>query len=66
MECEFCAKKYSNKSNLLLHQRTSNKCLLLQGKEVKNIKCDVCERQYVVLSFSKHVCKPQKKKREDE
>jgi hypothetical protein len=38
----------------------------LQGKEVKNIKCDVCERQYVVLSFSKHVCKPQKKKREDE
>ena len=58
MECVYCGKRYSNKSNLLLHQRTTAKCLSVQGKDEKPMKCNVCKQQYSILSISKHKCKP--------
>lgn len=47
MECEFCKKKYSNKSNLKYHQQSSKKCLTIQGKEIDNLECPSCSKVYI-------------------
>ena len=41
MICEFCKKEYSSKSNLLKHQQTTVKCILLQQNCINN--CKYCE-----------------------
>jgi len=38
--CEFCKKIFSTKSSLLIHQRKTKKCLLLQGKNDNKNKND--------------------------
>ena len=57
MECDYCNKKYSSKSNLLQHQRTSKKCLHKQGNDTTTIECGYCKGQYALLSLSKHMKK---------
>jgi hypothetical protein len=37
MECEFCKKTLSNKSNLTNHQKTNKKCLSAQEKEGRQL-----------------------------
>ncbi len=43
--CEFCKNKYSNKSNLLMHQKTAKKCLIIRNNPILNnsYKCEFCE-----------------------
>jgi hypothetical protein len=43
--CEFCKNKYSNKSNLLMHQKTAKKCLIIRNNPIVNdfYKCEDCE-----------------------
>lgn len=50
LKCEFCDKKFSTKSNLSNHQKTTKYCLILQGKENENkkYKCDLCEKEFTV------------------
>ena len=47
MECEFCKKTFSSKSNLYTHQHTAKFCLELQGNgSNKEFKCEFCNKQY--------------------
>lgn len=49
IECEYCKKIFSTKSNLTNHQKNAKFCLELQGKEKdKNKKhaCDICDKQF--------------------
>ena len=43
MECEYCKKQYMSKYILERHQKTTKKCLALQGKKT-DIKCEHCEK----------------------
>ena len=64
--CEFCKNKYSNKSNLLMHQKTAKKCLITRNNPVVNVlyKCEYCEyvsvRKSVFLTHQMS-CKKTKK-----
>ena len=61
--CEFCEHRYSTKSNMLMHQKTAKKCLMLRDttiKDVKDVKCDYCEFSSIrksVLTSHKISCK---------
>ena len=46
MECQFCKKIFSNKSNLRNHQATAKYCLKLQGRknEENKFKCNDCKK----------------------
>ena len=46
LECEFCDKTFSTKSNLVNHQRTTKYCLKLQGKENKKYTCNLCDKDF--------------------
>lgn len=45
MECEFCKKTFSSKSNLYTHQNTAKFCLELRGEE-KGFECEFCKKKY--------------------
>jgi len=46
IECEFCQKNFSSKSNLSLHKRTAKFCLEKQGKENTTNKCEFCKEVF--------------------
>ena len=48
LNCEFCHKIFSTKSNLLNHQKTAKYCLIRQGKENKKYTCDLCEKEFTI------------------
>ena len=67
LECNFCKKVFSTKSNLLNHQKKAKYCLKIQKqKEIPNsesedinFKCEYCQRNFStkrVLSNHKTVC----------
>ena len=57
LTCQYCAKTYSNKYNLINHQKTAKKCLLLQEKEAETIfKCDGCSSTFTRRSvYTNHL-----------
>ena len=57
--CEFCTKKFATKVNLLQHQRTVKKCLILQGKqeEETNTECVNCKKILSIKYFKQHKLK---------
>jgi KilA-N domain/Meiotically up-regulated gene 113/Zinc finger, C2H2 type len=66
VECEFCKKNFSSKSNLYTHQNTAKYCLELQGScSEKEFKCDFCNKQYAQkkgLLLHVSSCKEREKK----
>ena len=50
MECEFCEKVFSNKTNLKRHQKTVASCLELKGKTLIGYICDYCNGSYAEKS----------------
>ncbi len=64
MECNFCKKKFTTKSNLETHQKKTLYCLKIQGKEEGvSFKCDYCEKIFTSRqNHTEHSCK----KREEE
>lgn len=48
LNCDFCHKIFSTKSNLLNHQKTAKYCLIRQGKENKKYTCDLCEKEFTI------------------
>ena len=57
MECQFCKKTFSKKSNLIIHQKKTKYCLKLQGKESEIMfNCEYCEKNFVVeSSYNRHL-----------
>jgi hypothetical protein len=71
MECEFCKKVFSSKSNLCAHQNTAIFCLELQGKQPdeKGFNCEFCNKKYAQkkgLILHVNTCKEKVKKSQDE
>jgi hypothetical protein len=71
MECNFCKKVFSSKSNLCAHQNTAIFCLELQGKQPdeKGFNCDFCNKKYAQkkgLILHVNTCKEKVKKSQDE
>jgi hypothetical protein len=46
MNCEYCKKEFSSKSNLKSHQKTAGYCLELQGKNDRNFECEFCNKKF--------------------
>lgn len=68
MDCEFCKKNFSSKSNLLTHQKTAKFCLNLQGKENKDFVCKDCSRTFTankILVDHIQVCKERLRREKD-
>ena len=42
--CEFCTKIFTNKSNLLAHQKTTKSCLEKQGIKNEDYRCEHCSK----------------------
>ena len=69
MECEFCKKEFSTKTNLSTHQKTAKYCLELQGKENDKFKCEFCVKLFTSnkrLSDHHQICKDKIKKESKE
>ena len=69
MDCEFCKKTFSSKSNLISHQKSTKYCLELQGKTNNDFVCQYCSRTftlYKTLSEHINVCKKKQIKEEEE
>ncbi len=67
MNCEFCNKTFSSKSNLTAQQTTAKFCLEIQGKhkEEKQFKCEYCDKlltQRSSLEDHYNICKEKLKK----
>lgn len=60
--CCHCEKKFSSKSNLYQHQRTSKVCLVKQGK-VEEEKCGNCDKMYGKRYIRKHMERCNEKKK---
>ena len=68
MECEFCKKNFSSKSNLFNHQKTAKFCLTLQGKENNDFICKDCDRTFTankILVDHIQVCKERLRREKD-
>jgi arsenate reductase-like glutaredoxin family protein len=64
MECEYCKKVFSTKSNLSNHQKSTKYCLSIQGATGNNYSCDYCSKTFTQLQSAeihKHTCKEKKK-----
>ena len=47
MECQFCKKTFSDKSNLKKHQTNAKYCLKIQGKEIEEkYVCKYCGKKF--------------------
>ena len=69
MDCEFCKKTFSSKSNLVAHQKSTKYCLELQGKTNNDFLCQHCSRTftlYKTLTEHVNVCKKKQIKQEEE
>jgi len=65
MDCEFCKKTFSSKSNLLYHQKSVKYCLEIQGKDNKIMECEYCTKNFTmkhVLNEHYYSCKEKLKK----
>lgn len=65
MECSFCKKTFSSKSNLSAHIKTAKYCLEMQGKNDSNYECEFCNKilsQKATLHDHLSVCKERYKK----
>ena len=64
MECNFCKKIFSSKSNLYTHQKKTKYCIELQGKEPTILyECEYCTKKFTSKQNQiEHSCK----KRDDE
>ena len=68
MDCEFCKKTFSSKSNLVAHQKSTKYCLDLQGKENTNFVCEYCLRTFSLhKTLNEHIriCKEKQKKEKE-
>lgn len=55
MECEYCGNIFSNKYNLLKHQKNTKKCIELQTKDESYVICKGCNKEFKTqLSLKKH------------
>ena len=65
MNCEFCDKHLSNKSNLIKHQQTAKKCLKIQLEknaniQIKKFSCEYCKKELSSkhsLDYHLKICK---------
>jgi len=66
MDCDFCKKTFSSKSNLYTHQNTAKFCLELQGKQEENgFECEFCKKKYAQkkgLILHNNICNEKDKK----
>jgi hypothetical protein len=51
VECQFCKKTFPKESNLKRHQTSSQKCLIIQNKNVEQHICQQCNK-----SFARKYC----------
>jgi hypothetical protein len=69
MDCEFCKKTFSSKSNLYTHKNTAKYCIQIQGKHKEvEFLCEYCDKiltQKSSLDDHLSVCKEKKKKEKD-
>jgi hypothetical protein len=63
-ECDFCGKEYSTYSSLNLHQKTTKKCLEIQGNNttnnIKTFTCECCNKIFLakqILERHNNTCK---------
>ena len=54
MECCYCKKKFSNKSTLNTHQKTTKYCLKIQNTEIdlNKFNCNYCKK---ILTTKQHL-----------
>jgi hypothetical protein len=65
MQCTFCNKEFSSKSNLNAHQKSAKYCLDLQGKKEKLFECEYCTKNFTqkqALIVHCNTCKEKDKK----
>ena len=65
MECEFCKKTFSSKSNLTMHQKSAKYCLDLQGRDKNILECEYCNKNFTLkqtLLDHYNSCKEKQKK----
>ena len=55
--CNFCTKTFNNRVNLLRHQSTTKRCLLIQGKTDVTIDCPNCMKALSVEYYKQHKIK---------
>ena len=67
MDCEFCKKDFSTKSNLSYHQKNNKTCLLIQQKvndntiEIALVNCEFCDQSFSESNLIRHLPKCKKK-----
>ena len=58
MECDFCKRTFSSKSNLLNHQKTTKYCIEMQGKQPTYFECEFCNKKFTSHQNQiEHSCK---------
>jgi len=61
MNCEFCKRVLSTKSNLIYHQRNNKACLMIQQSEnvkdleIKLLNCEFCNKMFSGANLTKHL-----------
>jgi hypothetical protein len=58
IECEYCKKTFSARSNFLTHQKTAKYCIELQGKQATYFECKYCKKKFTSHQNQiEHSCK---------